>query len=543
MSADARIAIIAVVHLALTWVLLRYIADSAMPFYVYREDSSSAGAAHGASVHTAATHEWDLWPPFLVPSQEAYVAQLARQQRATSAADAVALNSRVVWRSSAFHLTLAIFTYALLRFGVTAPYGRHSWSLGFQLTLPSRVSWMLQESPTIFQVLYHAFLEYPRLMGHSPSQPSLWPASSSASGPTGAGMPSSHSSADTCHSYWGCVRVACTQQHLGLLLFVIHYVHRSWLYPLSIPATARDVPLVVTGMATLYCLFNGRLQVLASAGAAATACAADTAARSSACTPAYTASMNLVRCWRERHALQSLSSPSSASTSVGAAAVRVGWWLLLGLYALGVLGGSALFFLGQRINMQADYYLVRLRRGDKGSISHGGIKPVGRRAVNVHGDALASSSSSEASRAAQHRSSVDGYRIPVGGWFDSVSCANFFGELVEWTGYVIVVAATSAASNGSCLSVTTALEEELLRPLSSSSWWSLMNPIMWLRLVARVFFSGSESRPAALAAFSFLVYVFSNLAPRAVAHHAWYARTFGDLYTRLGRQALIPGVY
>ncbi|CAC9478633.1 3-oxo-5-alpha-steroid 4-dehydrogenase-like protein [Leishmania infantum JPCM5] len=540
MSADARIAIIAVVHLALTWVLLRYIADSAMPFYVHREGSSPAGAANGASVRRAVAHEWDQWSPFLVPSQEAYAAQLGRQQRATSAADAVALNSRVVWRSSAFHLTLAIFTYALLRFGVTAPYGRHSWSLGFQLTLPSRVSWMLQESPTIFQVIYHVFLEYPRLMGHSPSWPSLWPSSSSASGPTAAGMPSSHSSADTCHSYWGCVRAACTQQHLGLLLFVIHYVHRSWLYPLSIPATAHDVPLVVTWMATMYCLFNGRLQVLASAGAAATACATDTAAPSLACTPAYTASMGFVRCWRERHELQSL--PSS-SASVGAVAVRVGWRLLLGLYAVGVLGGSALFFLGQRINMQADYYLVRLRRGDKGSISHGGSKPVGRRAANLHGDALATSSSLEASRDAQHRSSIDGYRIPVGGWFDSVSCANFFGELVEWTGYVIVVAATSAASNGNCLSVTTALEEELLQPLSSSSWWSLMNPIMWLRLVARVFFGGSESRPAALAAFSFLVYVFSNLAPRAVAHHAWYAKTFGDPYTRLGRQALIPGVY
>lgn len=535
----ARITIIAIVHLALTWVLLRYIADSAMPFYVYREGSSSAGAANGASVRTTATYERDQWSPFLVPSQEVYAAQLARQQRATSAAEAVALNSRVVWRSSAFHLILAIVTYALLRFGVTAPYGRHSWSFGFQLTLPSRVSWTLQESPTIFQVLYHVFLEYPRLMGHSPSRPSLWPSSFSASSPTAAGMSSSHSSADTCHSYWGCVRAACTQQQLGLLLFVIHYVHRSWLYPLSIPATAHDVPLVVTWTATLYCLFNGRLQVLASAGAAVTACATDTAAWSSACTPAYTASMSFVRCWRERHKLQSLSS-----SSAGAAAVHVGWPLLFCLYVVGVLGGSALFFVGQRMNMQADYYLVRLRRGDKGCIGHGGSKPGGRRVANLYGDALGSSSSSSAaSGAAQHCSSVDGYRIPVGGWFDSVSCANFFGELVEWTGYVIIVVATSAASNGSCLSVATALDEELLRPLSSSSWWSLMNPMMWLRLVVRVFFNGSESRPAALAAFSFLVYVFSNLAPRAVAHHAWYAKTFGDPYTRLGRKALIPGVY
>ncbi|GET87669.1 3-oxo-5-alpha-steroid 4-dehydrogenase-like protein [Leishmania tarentolae] len=538
MPADARITIIAGAHLALTWVLLRYIADSAMPFYVYREGSSVPSASDGPSAPTAATHEWDQWLPFFMQSQEAYAAQLSRHQRVASAADAVALNSHVVWRSSMFHLTLAAFTYVLLRFGVTAPYGRHSRSLDYRLTLPSHVSWMLQESPTIFQILYHVFLEYPCLMGHSPSRSALWLAASSASGSAAAGTDSGPYSADTCDSYWGCVRAACMQQHLGLLLFLIHYVHRSWLYPLSIPTTAHDVPLVVTWMATLYCLFNGRLQVLASAGAAVTACATDATARPLTCTPAYTASMSFVRCWRERHELRSLRSSSSFA---GGAAAHVGWCALLCLYTAGVLGGSALFFVGQRVNMQADYYLVRLRPGDEGGSLHCSSKPVGRRAANLHGDALALPWPG-ASRTAQHRTSVDGYRIPVGGWFDLVSCANFFGELVEWTGYFIVVAATSAASNGNCLSVATALDEELLQRLSSS-WWPLMNPVVWLRLVVRVFFGWSESRPAALAAFSFLVYVLSNLAPRAVAHHAWYTKTFGDDYTRLGRKALLPGVY
>ncbi|KAG5482228.1 hypothetical protein CUR178_06087 [Leishmania enriettii] len=539
MPAAACTAMIAVAHLALTWVLLGYIADSVMPFYVYREGSCTADAASGGTGFTAATHGTGPKPLSLASRSEAYAPQLAQNECAMTIHDAVALNSRVVWRSSVFHLTLAIVTYALLRYGITAPYGRHAESFGLRLTLPSRVSWILQESPTIFQVLYHVLLEYPRAMGHIPSLPLPWLlfASTSAFDSNNAEVGGPHFMGGACHSYWGCVRTACTQQHLGLLLFVIHYVHRSWLYPLSISPNAHDVPLLVTWMATLYCLFNGRLQVLASAGAAVAACAADTAVRSSACAPAHAPSMNFVRCWRERHKLQPLSVPS-----VGAAAVHVGWWTLLCLYTVGVVGGSAMFFLGQSINMQADYYLTRLRRSPAGGSSVDINKSGCRSAPSPHGDALASSLPAT-SGAAELCSGSGGYRIPVGGWFDSVSCANFFGELVEWTAYVIVVAATSAASNGDCRSVTTALEERLLEPLSSSSWWTLMNPIVWLRLIVHVFCGGAESRPAALAAFSFFVYVFSNLAPRAVSHHAWYARTFGERYTKLNRRALVPGVY
>ncbi|KAG5508243.1 hypothetical protein JKF63_05499 [Porcisia hertigi] len=533
----ARTATVVVVHLAFTCVLLGYIADTAMPFYVHRKHSNYPPGVNDASSFTTAVHRWDRWPLFLVSNKEAYAAQLAQHHHATSASDVVALNARVVWRSSVFHLTLAVITYVLLTYCITAPYGRHAGFTGGRLRLPSRVSWMLQESPTIFQVLYHVLLEYPRVMGHSPSLSSPW--FSFSANLRAAGVADTNPSMGVCQSYWGCVRVACTQQHLGLLLFVIHYIHRSWFYPLSIPASAHRVPLLVTSTATLYCLFNGRLQVLASAGAAVDVCATGATAQSPACSAAHVPSMSFLRCWRQRYELE-----SPRASSLEAIAVDVGWCLLLGFYVVGVCGGLALFFFGARVNMQSDYYLVGLR-GDGKKKSNDDVKePVASssEARLVGGAPLPSWT--KFSGIVKNHTSGSGYRIPVGGWFDSVSCANFFGELIEWTGYAMVVTATSATCDGNCRSVTTALDEEVLRSLSSSSsFWSLMNVMMWIRLTARVFFSAAASRSAALAAFSFLVYVFSNLAPRAAAHHAWYAKTFGERYTKLRRKALLPGVY
>jgi 3-oxo-5-alpha-steroid 4-dehydrogenase 1 len=77
-----------------------------------------------------------------------------------------------------------------------------------------------------------------------------------------------------------------------------------------------------------------------------------------------------------------------------------------------------------------------------------------------------------------------GYRIPRGGAFDLVSCPNYLGEIVEWTGWAIAT-------------------------------WSLPG-------------------------LAFAVYTFANLAPRALAHHRWYRQRFPD-YPR-ERRALVPFV-
>lgn len=75
-----------------------------------------------------------------------------------------------------------------------------------------------------------------------------------------------------------------------------------------------------------------------------------------------------------------------------------------------------------------------------------------------------------------------GYRVPHGGGFEWVSCPNYLGELIEWTGWAVAC-------------------------------WSL-------------------------AGLAFAVYTVANLAPRALTHHRWYRQHFPD-YPRQ-RHALIP---
>ena len=76
-----------------------------------------------------------------------------------------------------------------------------------------------------------------------------------------------------------------------------------------------------------------------------------------------------------------------------------------------------------------------------------------------------------------------GYKIPHGGMFEYVSGANYFGECIEWIGYA-------------CLC------------------WNL-------------------------GALAFAFFTIANIGPRALQHHKWYKKTFGDEYPS-SRKALIP---
>lgn len=75
-----------------------------------------------------------------------------------------------------------------------------------------------------------------------------------------------------------------------------------------------------------------------------------------------------------------------------------------------------------------------------------------------------------------------GYKIPQGGLFNLISCPNFFGEIIEWTGYAVLC-------------------------------WNLP-------------------------AVAFLIWTTANLVPRALAHHKWYKKNFEDYPTQ--RKAIFP---
>ena len=105
--------------------------------------------------------------------------------------------------------------------------------------------------------------------------------------------------------------------------------------------------------------------------------------------------------------------------------------------------GLIVFFIGMRINWQSDSILINLRKPNE-----------------------------------------TGYKIPYGGMFKYVSCPNLMGEILEWTGFAIM---------------------------------------MW-----------------ALPGVSFAIWTAANLTPRALEHQKWYKEKFSDYPKE--RKALIPKI-
>ena len=77
--------------------------------------------------------------------------------------------------------------------------------------------------------------------------------------------------------------------------------------------------------------------------------------------------------------------------------------------------------------------------------------------------------------------------IPRGGMFRYVSSANYFGELLEWTGFAVASWSWAGAV---------------------FAWWT-----------------------------------FANLAPRAASLYKRYAQEFGKEFTALKRKKIIPFIY
>jgi 3-oxo-5-alpha-steroid 4-dehydrogenase 1 len=103
-----------------------------------------------------------------------------------------------------------------------------------------------------------------------------------------------------------------------------------------------------------------------------------------------------------------------------------------------------LFILGFIINRQADFTLHKLRKGGE-----------------------------------------TGYSIAYNGLYRWISCPNYLGEILIWTGWAVAT-------------------------------WSL-------------------------AGLSFAVWTAANLVPRARAHHRWYLQNFADYPAN--RKMLVPGIW
>lgn len=231
----------------------------------------------------------------------------------------------------------------LLLFFVTAPYGRHTRT-GWGPTLDPILSWVLMEaaSPILMAALF--------LAGNRRSN-----------------------------------AVAIVL----LAMWELHYVNRSFIFPLRKRGHANRIPAVVITFGWLFnavnAYFNGRHLFLFSR----------------------------------------VHDPD---------------WLLDPRF----LAGAAMFVFGFVVNISSDEILLNLRSS---------------------------------------RSS--GYRIPHGGLFRWVSCPNYLGEIMEWSGWALAT-------------------------------WSL-------------------------AGLSFALWTAANLVPRARSNHRWYQDEFSNYPSR--RKALIPYLY
>lgn len=174
-----------------------------------------------------------------------------------------------------------------------------------------------------------------------------------------------------------------------LAMWLLHYTHRTFIYPLRLPILAKRIPLFIIASGIVFNMVNGYLNGRYI----------------------FTFSTGYSNEW--------LSDPR-------------------------FITGLLLFLTGFIINYQADNTLRQLRQPDEYS-----------------------------------------YTISNAGLFRWISCPNYLGEIMIWSGWAIAT-------------------------------WSLPG-------------------------LAFAVWTFANLAPRARAHHLWYRKQFTDYPPE--RKALLPKVW
>ena len=243
----------------------------------------------------------------------------------------------LVW--GMFGVAAVTFWYLFRR---TAPYGRHYAGSGWGPDISSKVGWVVMEWPAVLFFL-SVYLQGQAAMDVVPL--------------------------------------------VFLTMWQVHYVHRTFIYPLRTRSSGYT-PLFVVIMGLVF---------------------------------------NLVNAYINARFVSELGEYAAS-------------WLSDPRFVI----GTSVFVFGMILNLRSDNILLRLRK-------NGTTK----------------------------------YGVPHGGAFRYVSCPNYLGEIVEWTGWAIAT-------------------------------WSL-------------------------AGLSFAVFTFANLAPRAVSNHHWYRTRFRDYPPN--RRALIPGLW
>ncbi|KAK0409994.1 hypothetical protein QR680_004886 [Steinernema hermaphroditum] len=233
-----------------------------------------------------------------------------------------------------------VVTTNILCCGFKAAYGRYGeGSIFAKYTISARVAWFIQELPSLAVPLY--------ALG-----------------------------ANFSHLHFVNFTV--------ILLFIVHYIQRTLIYPFLIKG-GKPSPIHVVFMAFGFCLFNGYLQGI----------------------------------YHAKYAVYERDHFANLLAFIG----------------------LITFFAGMMINIHSDHILRNLRKPGETD-----------------------------------------YKIPVGGMFEYVSGANFFGEIVEWFGFALYAQTTPAA------------------------------------------------------AFAF--FTICNIGPRALQHHYWYHNKFENYPPN--RKALIP---
>lgn len=141
------------------------------------------------------------------------------------------------------------------------------------------------------------------------------------------------------------------------------------------------------------------------------------------------------------------------------------------IFDIRFISGILLFFIGMVINIHSDNILLALAAPDN-------IPSVSTKSTILSGVNLSNSTS-------KNENPTKVYKIPYGGMFEYISCANYGGEILEWAGFAI------------------------------ASW--------------------------SLPATAFAIFTFCNIGPRGYQHHLWYKTKFENYPTR--RKAVIPFIW